>query len=360
MPSETQPHGEVETFHRERARNRLAEVTGSRWNDTTRLPFAQALHMYFDALPINWGAFTTDRQILAIVPSIYGALSYATFASTGQFPMDSNLDTPEKCRDALIGKATQPEFKVMLGELPVTFQTGRALPVSYIVRHLFREDPEIPRVYVDLGAGPGYMGPVLQNPELLKQYYSRSTSNLYDLYCHPSQLPIHCGINVDRLPKDEAILRSLVYGDDKKRLNINTFYANLDEDKFPHVITDLNQAEDSISKITTALKRKGRKHADVVIRSFVDYQVGGSQVLDGMTLALLADGGYCIRLGDELPDDMGNLRSAVSVFQKKNVDELEFIGMPFEITDDGTVTRTFMDFFRVPSVGRRDLYMEVT
>lgn len=351
MARETQQIGEIEAVQRQRVNARLAEVVGSVWSIKTRLPFAQALHTYFDDLPIAWEKFTTDRQLYAVVPSVYGALSYATFQKTGEFPIDASLDTPDKSRNAIIEMADHPSFTKMLGELPISFQLNRAAPIYYAVRHLFHEEPNTPRVFVDLGAGPGYMLPSLADPNVFTNLLNRPAPGLYRLYGNSNiPIPIQSGHSVDRFPKDEAAVRAKAYSNDRVRSKIDTFFRNVDPNRFSHVEAELMDANAALYRVRASLGKHGNTHADIVIRSLVDYQVLDPTVLDYETLELLNESGYCIIVGEEMLDSYNRLSSSVSVYQKRN-NKLHFIGMPFTISDDGIIITTDVDFFKGTNQG---------
>lgn len=316
-----------------------------------RTGFAQAIVTHFDDLGIDWDAPRNLAQINAIVPSLYGAFNIAQFITKGKFFSDTEIETPELSWTAISDVLADPDAKDIFYEkmwqLPVSFAPQRVVPVYHTVRHLFGDQS---LAMVDLGAGPGYTLPGLNtfgataNEVVYAPMRPQTVFNNGDLV-------ITCGVSVDKLPRDEAILLAKANSHDARRELMDKFLNEIDESTFPFVVADLSETDASYPKIADELMKKGRNHANVILSSFVRYQLGPDETAQNEFRSLVAmlttEGGIWIDIGDEMLNNRDHFTYNVNVYQKHK-DRMVLTGVPFVIDEMGTILETNYNFFKSP------------
>lgn len=336
-----------------------ANASALGYSQSPRFPFAHSLRTNFDTLPINWGFFWNDpRRVNALIPIVFSATNMAFHSVNNRFLTDEELATPDACRDVVTEIATdtasRDTFASELRLFPVSYIPGRIPPFYFLMKHVSRNDSDKPLAAVDLGAASGYLLRSINGDRTQRIFGNGAERKIQEYYGLHGEVPLICGINVDIYPEDEVIHRSQANMDNDRRREFANLMNNDSSQKYPFIEADLRDRFTSRAKIQAALQGYDRTHADVVVNSFAEYQVMKDHSdtitrndFNGLALDLLDIGGLLISVGEELfEEDYDNTSFSVNVYQKKDANTFQFLGIPYFISDDGDIIRFSSTYFQ--------------
>lgn len=316
--------------------------------------FVVTLQQHFDELLspyLDWSiplSQSHQNSIQSFVGSAVASLQYTLVKTSGSTSEVIGNTSSQKWYEVLKRIVDDEKSRTMFFEniwrSPMITNPYRAVPLQYILRHIFGDTPIRG---VDLGAGLHLALPLLNSPEFLDRDFP-GKGELTTLVNRP--VSIELGIGVDKQPRDLDWVIASSWPSPESAAATKEItpkwlqHALKVHDQFPFLQADITDPGVG-SRI---LEIANGKLLEFVFTSFVRPQLAPSvqDNFKGLVGSLLHDGGIWVDIGEELMHgSSSNFKmSAVNVYQK-NHGELDFIGKPFTLERQQLISGVDKAFF---------------